>query len=531
MRGNNFHGTFKLLKLYLRRDRFILPIWTTIPMILLAGQASFVGAMADWREFITELSASPLITAYLGPIVPFSEEGVVLWRAMLQGSMAVMLGATLTTIRHTRTEEVSGRNELIFSKAVGRFANVMASLILSCMGSLLAGILVSFALICESFEVSGSLLAGLTLALSGCLFAGIGALVAQIFEHSSTARGVIFALYGFTMIPMVLNNIGGGRTFWVWFAPESWFRITAPFGANYYWPLILLLIASITPMAIAVMLLGKRDMGSGLIIQKDGKANASLGFNSPLALAWKQHKKGILIWCIGMIFLGGSMGMAAPNISQSISPMLGKISSWAAAMEKIGNQEGFVAALVYILGLMAGLSVFAISGVQSLKSQEKERYTEIVLSRAVGRTRWMNSYLIVIFIGSVLILFSLGLSTGLGWSFADRDFSHLPRVLAMSLSKIPSVWTLISISAVLYGWLPRLSAIISWLILGVFIFIEMLWEAGVVGWSVLKLTPFAYAHYTIPIHELNVLPLLMLILLSGLLLWIGLIGFNTRSID
>jgi putative exporter of polyketide antibiotics len=35
---------------------------------------------------------------------------------MPQGSMAVMLGAALTTIRHTRTEEASGRTELIFSK-------------------------------------------------------------------------------------------------------------------------------------------------------------------------------------------------------------------------------------------------------------------------------------------------------------------------------------------------------------------------------------------------------------------------------
>jgi ABC-2 type transport system permease protein len=116
MKGNNFTETKKLLKFFIRRDRFILPVLALLPMVLLSGQVSFVDAMENWKEFITELSSSPLTQAYLGPIVPLSKEGAVLWRAMPQGSMAVMLGAALTTIRHTRTEEASGRTELIFSK-------------------------------------------------------------------------------------------------------------------------------------------------------------------------------------------------------------------------------------------------------------------------------------------------------------------------------------------------------------------------------------------------------------------------------
>ncbi|MGB4607267.1 MAG: hypothetical protein WBI62_02125 [Sedimentibacter sp.] len=138
------------------------------------------------------------------------------------------------------------------------------------------------------------------------------------------------------------------------------------------------------------------------------------------------------------------MGIATPNISESISPMLTEMSSWAATMQKLGNQEGFVAALIYILGLMAGLSVYAISGVLYLKEQEKEHYVELVLSRAVSRRRWMASYLSVVFIGSALILLSLGISTGLGWSMTAGDFRYLIRVLGMSLSKLPSVWVLAS---------------------------------------------------------------------------------------
>jgi ABC-2 type transport system permease protein len=100
----------------------------------------------------------------------------------------------------------------------------------------------------------------------------------------------------------------------------------------------------------------------------------------------------------------------------------------------------------------------------------------------------------------------------------------------MSLSKIPSVWTIIGIATLLYGWLPRIGSVLNWLILGVFIFIEMLWEVGIVGWSALQWTPFAYAHYSIPIHELSIVPLIVLIGITAALTWLGFIGFRRRSI-
>jgi len=195
MKGNHFAGTGKLLKLYLRRDRIILPIWILLPVFLIMGQMSFTKAIPDWRVFLAELSESPVTSAILGPIVPLSIEGAILWRGLLQASIAVMFGAAFTMIRHTRTEEASGRNELILGRPVGRYANLTAALILSCGGSLLAGLLTVAALMGNGLAGSGSLLAGLTLIASGCIFAWIGGLCAQIFEHSGSARGCVFGVY------------------------------------------------------------------------------------------------------------------------------------------------------------------------------------------------------------------------------------------------------------------------------------------------------------------------------------------------
>lgn len=133
-------------------------------------------------------------------------------------------------------------------------------------------------------------------------------------------------------------------------------------------------------------------------------------------------------------------------------------------------------------------------------------------------------------IRSVLILLALGLASGLGWGIAAGEFTHFSRVLGMSLSKISSVWTIIAIAALLYGWLPRIGSVLNWLLLGAWIFIEMLWEVGIVGWSAMQWTPFAYAHYSVPIHELSLAPLVVLTALTAGLTWVGLIGFRRRSI-
>lgn len=253
MRVNHFAGTGKLLKLYLRRDKIILPIWILLPMLAISGQISFVKAMPDWQMFINELSASPITSAILGPIVPLSIEGAILWRGLVQASIAVMFGAAFTVIRHTRTEEASGRIELVFGRPVGRYANLTAALILTFGGSMLAGLLSVAALIGNGFAITGSLVAGLTLAASGFVFAGIGGLCSQIFEHSGSARGCIFGVYMLTMVAMVINNIGGGATYWAWLAPESWFRITLPFEENHVWKFLVFVVLSALPMIFSYM--------------------------------------------------------------------------------------------------------------------------------------------------------------------------------------------------------------------------------------------------------------------------------------
>lgn len=530
MRRKDFAGTGTLLRLFLRRDRFLLPIWVLLPLYLTLGQVKFVTALPDWQEFIAELSASPLVGAVLGPIVPLTLAGAVIWRSSVQAAMAVAIGSALTVIRHTRTEEEKGRSELIRGRVVGRQANLTAALILTWVASLAAGLLAAIVLIGNGLPYDGAFMFGLTVAAAGWFFAGVGALGAQLREHAGSARGIALAAGGMVFLLFVLNNVGGGYTGWAWFTPMGWYRITQPFAGNHGWALLILVIFSAIPVAAAYALSARRDLGSGLLKSRLGPAEAASRLRSPLALAWRLHKGSVIGWTVGAAFIGMSIGAGVPNVAEGISDMLSNMGAYD-WLVKLGNREAFMAVSIYMLSLMTGMLVYAIATVLRLRKEETENLAEPLLARPVSRMRWMGSHLIIAFAGSAFLLLVLGLAAGLGWGLAIGDVSSvLPRVLGMSISKIPAVWVMAGIASMLYGLLPRAASVLSWSLLGLFIIIEMLWEAQVVDWTVMRLIPFSYVHYTIPISELPLTPLFWLTCLAALLTAIGLMGFRRRSI-
>lgn len=533
MNQNYFVGTGTLLRLFLRRDRFLLPIWVFMPMLLLWSQASFVTALPDWQEFLAELTTNPLAGAMLGPVVPLTTAGAVIWRGFVQGSLVVIIGSLLTVIRHTRTEEEAGRSELIRGGVVGRHAILTAALVLTCVANLVAGLLAALALIANGFSVDGSLLFGFTITATGCFFTGIGALCAQFREHAGSAKSIAFAILGLGMLLLIWNNVGGGYTGWAWLAPQAWYRLTKPFAGNDRGALLALFILSAIPMIGAYVLSIHRDLGAGLFQQRLGPSAGAPSLRSPLTLAWKLHRGTMMGWTIGMVFIGAAIGTVIPSISESIGDMLSNmwVDVWVEMIEKIGNREAFMAVAIYILSLMTGVTIYGIATVLRLRKEERENLAEPLLARPVSRMGWMSSHLILGFIGSAFLQLVLGLAAGLGWGLTIGDVSGvLPRVLGMSISKIPIVWVMVGIAAMLYGLLPRAASVLSWSLVVLFVVIEMLWEAQVVDWSVMRFSPFSYAHYTIPISELPILPLLGLICLAAALTGIGLMGFKRRSI-
>ena len=87
-------------------------------------------------------------------------------------------------IRHARAEEEAGRLELLRSGAVGRHAPLAAALLVTIGANLILAVIVIVGLISENLPVAGAVALGLAFLGCGFVFAGLGAVTAQIRENA-----------------------------------------------------------------------------------------------------------------------------------------------------------------------------------------------------------------------------------------------------------------------------------------------------------------------------------------------------------
>ena len=108
----NLAGTVALLRLILRRDRILLPIWilwlSILPIFAAASFAELYSTAAERQAFAATVGSNPALVALYGPLFSPSVGGLTAWR---MGIVPVVIGliSLLTVIRHTRTEEEAGR--------------------------------------------------------------------------------------------------------------------------------------------------------------------------------------------------------------------------------------------------------------------------------------------------------------------------------------------------------------------------------------------------------------------------------------
>jgi ABC-2 type transport system permease protein len=530
MKRHSFTGAIRLARLYFRRDRLLLILWTVLPVLISISVVKSAMAYQDIQLFIAELSTNSLISSILGPGMSSNIAGVVVWRST--GQIAIILGIAmmLTVIRHTRSEEESGRSEMLRAYVTGRYASLTAALSITCISSLLAGLLVAIYFISLGEVASGSLLYGLTIALIGCVHAGIGALAAQLNRGTDKVRGFALAFAGVEIFSLIINNGQGAYSGWAWLSPMAWHRLTQPFYADKVLPLILMMIFMAIPVISAYVLSARRDLGEGILPERTGRDQAAAGFRSPFALAWRLQKSSAIGLLVGIVLIGGAVGGMAQSVSETegIGDLLGGLGgmNW---MAEVGNRNAFIGIFIYILTI--GVAVYAMMSILRLQKEEFDYHAEMILAKPISRIKWMSSYLLVSILCVTGIMLALGFSAGTAFGLTSSNFGQsFQNVFLMCLSKLPVVWMMVGISALLYGILPRMATILSLCIWGLFTAIEFLWEGQIVSWSVMQYIPYAYAHYTIPVDRLPILPLIGLILLAFALQVLGLSGFKKRNI-
>jgi ABC-2 type transport system permease protein len=530
---NALAGTGALIRLILRRDRVVLPLWVVllaaVPISIASSFAALYATAEARQVYANGIAGNPAELALIGPVFASTLGGLTAWRST-NGLVLVPLASLLTVIRHTRTEEEAGRRELLGATVVGRHAPLTAALIVTFGANLALAALAAGGLIGLGLPTGGSIALGLSLAAAGWIFAAVAGVVAQLTESPGTARGIAGTVLGACFVLRAIGDASGagGALSWLSFiSPIGWLQRVRSFAGERWWLFApaAALVGVLCAMAFALS--ARRDLGAGVLAPRLGPATAAPGLRSPLALAWRLQRGALVAWTVGYAAIGAVFGFLAKTVADQLnaSPQLRDLF---AQMSGAGPGDGFFTFASMILGEVA--AVYAIQATLRLRSEEVVGRVEPVLATAAGRLAWACSHLVFPAIGSAIVLGAFGLTAGLFYGLSVGDVGReLPRVLGAALTYLPAVWSLAGVAVALFGLLPRVVAFASWGALSVVLLLDLLGELQQVSQGVLDLSPFTHIPKAL-IGQVSAAPLVWLLAVTVALTAAGLVGFRRREV-
>ncbi|MGB8311978.1 MAG: ABC transporter permease [Halobacteriota archaeon] len=533
MKMNGFTGTGALIRLILRRDRFLLLICIVLPALLAivtaAGLAQIFPTAELRQVFASEVASSPAEVALLGPMFAPTIGGLTAWRWSIMDGMLVGLGSMLFVVRHTRTEEEAGRFELLGSTVVGRNAALSASMIVTLGADLVVGALVACGLIGIGLPIAGSVALGLSAAAIGWTFAAVAGVAAQLTESAGAARGIAVVVLGLSYLLRAVGDMDehSGMSLLSWLSPIGWMSLIRPFADERWWIFVLFISLVIVLTAAAFAISSRRDVGAGILRPRLGPAAASPRLRSPLALAWRLHRGTLLAWTAGFAVYGAVFGGFAKTASDQLAGNL-QLKNLLAQMGGSSRlSDGFFTLVLVIFGQIA--AVYAIMATLQMQSEETEARLDPVLATPVSRLRWATSYVLLAAVGTAVVLAAFSLPAGLIYGLSIGKVGYeLPRVLAAAMAYLPAIWVMAGIAVALYGLMPRFT-FVSWGALLGIILIELLGKILQVNQSILNISPFTHVPKVL-VGEVSIMPLIWLAVVAFALTVTGLIGLRRRSI-
>lgn len=528
-------GTGRLIRLILRRDRLVLPVWVLLFGMLPATYASATKELyptEQGREQIyASIVANPSLSSTLGPVFGPSLGALTAWRA---GIMVLFIGlvSALTVIRHTRTEEEAGRRELLSATVLGRQAPLAAALVVVVAANVVMGAIMVAMLTSAGLPTTGSVALGVSYAAAGLLFAAVGAVAAQLTEGAGAARGIAIGVLGAVFLIRAAGDAAGpgGNLAWLsWLSPIGWVHRVRPFAGEQWWVLGPIVALGLALLAGAVGLLQRRDLGAGVLPARLGPAHASALLRSPVALAWRLHRRSMLGWTVGFAVIGAVIGGAA----QSIESMAEGSSQLREMLARIGGAsvltDAYIAATLSLLAL--AVAGYAIATTLRLRTEETVLRAELVLATAVSRPSWTLSHLLFTLLGPVLALAALGTTIAAASGSAGGDLAgHWSDVVGGAMLYLPAIWVLAGIAMAGFGLLPRLAAAIAWAALAICLFLAFLGPLLQLDQQILNLSPFTHIP-KLPGGQLTTAPILWLLATAAALTVTGIAAFRRRDLD
>jgi polyether ionophore transport system permease protein len=416
-------------------------------------------------------------------------DGYAAWR--VGGTLAIFASifGLLAAVRALRTEEDTGRMELVLAGVVGRRTAYLSS-----MAAIAAGIAILWLA-----ELAGFLLGGLPLAGSAYLalatvsvvpvYVGIGALACQIAPTRRVALELGGSVVGLLFLLRLIADTATGLGWLRWASPLGWAEELRPFtGAR---PLVLLLpvAASAITIALAARIAAGRDVGTGVISGRDSSEPRLSLLSSPSAQALRRERGSLLVWLGGIGVFAYILGVLAKSSSSA-----GISKNLEREVEKLGagsiaTPSGYLG-VTFIFFVLA-VSLFGCAQIGAARREEAGQQLETLLAQPVGRRRWLAGRLALASAGAVAISLAAGLLTWVGAESGGADIS-LAKMIEAGANCLPVALLFLGVAVLAYALVPRASGAIAYALVAV----AFLWDLigsllGAPKWLV-ELTPFQH---------------------------------------
>jgi ABC-2 type transport system permease protein len=540
-RSGQLTGTPRLVRLALRRDRVVLPVWIAVLIGLLAATVGSISSLyateADRLAYATVAATNVVARAFDGPMAGTSLGAITMTESF--GILALLAGimSVQAIVRHTRLEEETGRAELVGAGVIGRHAPLVAALLVVAGANLVTGITVSATLVLAGLPATGSVLAGAALAGVGLTFAGVAAVAAQV---SGTARGantIGIVVVAATFLLRAIGDATGRVTdsgvdvvsAWPsWLSPIGWGQQIRAFGDDRAALLWLFVITAGLLIAAAFNLRSHRDVGAGVLPTRPGPAVARPTLRHPLGFALRLHRGALIGWVAGLALVASALGAVAHEVEELL-----ETSEELAALVAATGDSGmlvdlYIAFAIAILALAA--TAYLIQAVLRVRSEELAGRVEPVLATAVGRTRYLAAHLLWAIVGLVAILLVIAVSAAVtaGVVTGDWDGVFADWLLAAAV-QVPAALVIGGIAVVAVAWLPRLAAAVAWTALTLSLVIGQFGQLFGLPQAVTNLSPFTHVP-AVPAEDLQLLPMVILVAIAAGLHLVGFVGWRRRDL-
>jgi ABC-2 type transport system permease protein len=534
-----FTGTLRLARLALRRDRITLPAWIIgMSGFLAATTAMFADSYARHPELLvpdTQIVIENPGMRVLGLVTGATVGGYTLHRDALTLAVLAALMSILAVVRHTRQAEELGREEMLGAGVVGRYASLGAAVLVAFAANVVLAGMLGAALLVAGQPATGSLAGGASIALVGVAFTGVAALTAQLASTTRGATGLAGAVLGVSFLLAALGNMLGTvdpaalrvSSAWpVWLSPIGWSQQVRPFADNLWWPAGLALAAMTLLAWVAVLLVGRRDVGRGMWPERRGAAHARPSLLGPTGLVWRLQRGALLGWAIGLI----GFGLVFGALSEQIGGLEGEATEWYATF---GGDADLLGAYWASMMQVAGLAVaaYTVTLLLRLHHDEAQGTLEPVLATAVSRLRWLSAYAVNALVGatSLILLFAVAMVVTGGMVLGDTP-RLLGDLVGAALVQLPAIGVLGAAVLALVVLVPRWSVGLSWLLVVLAVFVGPMFgpSLGLPTW-LLDLSPFTHVPMA-PAVAISAGPVLGLLAACLALAGVGVASLRRRDL-